>query len=108
MMREVIPVRYETGDIIITNDLFIIGTLNSKIVRPANAHIRCIRVIGFWRPKLDYICIPSSNAPKCTRKARFINHVPSAASESEFDRANRNPCLKVGVLVYTALYSKVI
>ena len=34
-------------------------------------------------------------------KCVFKNHVPSAASETKFNHANRIPCLKVGALVDT-------
>ena len=44
-----------------------------------NFDIRCIRVIEFL----------SSNAPKYARKVRFCKPCTSAASEGEFDYANR-------------------
>jgi len=46
---------------------------------------RCIHVTEFWCLKPGFRHILSSNAHKCV----FTNHVSSAASESEFDHANR-------------------
>jgi len=63
---------------------------------------KCIRVLGFWRLKLGFRHIVSFSAEKCDLKVRFYKPCIMAASESEFDHANRILRLKVGVLV---LYS---
>jgi len=64
-------------------------------------HNRCIRVIGFWRLKPGFWCILTCTARKYARNVRFYKPCVSAASENEFNRANRILCLKGDVLVYT-------
>jgi len=44
--------------------------------------------MGFWRLN-GFRRILSSNAQKCTQKVSFYEPSTSAASESEFDHANR-------------------
>jgi len=54
---------------------------------------------GIWKPVSDAFSVPLlKSAPE---KRIFTNHVPSTASQSEFDHVTRIPCLKIGVLVYT-------
>ena len=62
---------------------------------------RCIRVLGFWRLKRRLRRILIFSPQNCTRIMCFYKPRTSAASESEFDHANKILCLKVGVPVYT-------
>jgi len=64
-------------------------------------HNRCIRMLGFWHLKRGFNHIVSFSAQECARKVCFYKPCTSAASESEFDHANRILRLNVGVLVYT-------
>jgi len=71
------------------------------VITYSTSIIRCIRALRFGHLKRGFRRFFSFSAQKCARKVRLYKSCTSAASESEFNHANRILSLKVGVLIYT-------